>query len=516
MNKHYKDHYDVVIIGASLSTLSAALTLLDQGLDILILEARNLPGGVATSILKNGQEYELSLHEMVSISDEHHPLRIRRFLEEHDIHPHWVRIPTCYRYIDKDVDVTIHPGIGGDFSRASRDIVDAVDKGNEDLYKRILKFFKLAHKVYMSSDEILGKEKISTLKIMLKHHTFMSCLGLSLDDVLNNFKLPEVVKNIISAYWFYLGTYKEDLPFTIGSAAISDYIGYGPYTLKNTSHELSLMLAEKCNEKGAQIEYNQKVDKILVNNHQVEGIRLHNGTKIKTKYVISGAYPNRVYGEMIEPNIEVNERIKKVTNSMELGVTSCSLILLLDKSYKELGLIDYCTFYSPHKNDSKTLINEGRTFSKWNFISSVSSNVVIPDASKEGTCIYSITFLPFASAFKDVTLDNVYEYQDKIINYYLELESSRLGFNLKDHIIDYVFISPYSVAKNTNSYLGSIFGYRHSFKNNAINRKLTRQNERIIKGLYFSGAHGEIGDGMSPSMNNGIIVAKELLRSIKK
>ena len=45
----YKDHYDVIIMGAGLAGLSCALQLQSRGIkDILILEKHNLPGGLAT------------------------------------------------------------------------------------------------------------------------------------------------------------------------------------------------------------------------------------------------------------------------------------------------------------------------------------------------------------------------------------------------------------------------------------------------------------------------------------
>ena len=81
MSRFYKDKYDVIIIGASLSGLAAAITLLDKGYDVLVLEQHNLPGGVATSFVRNGFELEASLHEMLSIGSETCPLKIRKILE---------------------------------------------------------------------------------------------------------------------------------------------------------------------------------------------------------------------------------------------------------------------------------------------------------------------------------------------------------------------------------------------------------------------------------------------------
>ena len=52
--KFYKDHYDVIVIGGALAGLSSALMLADKGLDVLVLERHNLPGGIATSFVRGG------------------------------------------------------------------------------------------------------------------------------------------------------------------------------------------------------------------------------------------------------------------------------------------------------------------------------------------------------------------------------------------------------------------------------------------------------------------------------
>ena len=63
----YKEHYDVIVIGGALAGMSAALSLAKQGKSVLILERHNLPGGVATSFVRGGVEFEPRLHEMISI-----------------------------------------------------------------------------------------------------------------------------------------------------------------------------------------------------------------------------------------------------------------------------------------------------------------------------------------------------------------------------------------------------------------------------------------------------------------
>ena len=100
--KFYKEHYDVIIMGAGLAGLSAALQLQARGItDILILEKHNLPGGLATSYVRNGIEIEATLHEMMSIGSKQDRLKVGTFFDEMGIDIDWLKVPEAYRFIEK-------------------------------------------------------------------------------------------------------------------------------------------------------------------------------------------------------------------------------------------------------------------------------------------------------------------------------------------------------------------------------------------------------------------------------
>ena len=109
----YKDHYQVVIIGGALAGLSAALQLQAFGVkDILILEKHNLPGGLATSFVRDGFEIEATLHEMMSIGPKEDRLKVGQFFDEMGVDIDWLRVPEAYRFVEpkKNIDITLHAG----------------------------------------------------------------------------------------------------------------------------------------------------------------------------------------------------------------------------------------------------------------------------------------------------------------------------------------------------------------------------------------------------------------------
>ena len=513
MNKYYKDNYDVVIIGGALAGLSSALTLLEKKLNVLVLEQHNLPGGVATSFVRNGVEFEASLHEMCSIGEIDNPLTVRQFFNKHHIDIDWIRIEDAYRLVTPDIDVVIHAGRNGDLSIPAKDIAEACDDKDGSIYKKLMKFFDLCKEVRKSSIEV--SDKTSKLKMITKHSKFVRMIGYTLMDVFKLYDLPQKAIDILSAYWMYLGTPVEHGPFSIFAFIFTEYLGYGPYIPRHTSYEMSAKLAEAVERNGGQIEYNQRVEKILVKDKKVYGVKLASGEIIHTNYVISGAYPNTVYSSMIEPISEVSKEMIKQTNSMELCLSCFSVVMLLDKDYRELGFKDYATFYAPHGMNTVEYFNQGKIHQKWDYLTSVCLNVANEEASPKGTCIYSITYLPNGEAYRNVTAENYEQYKKENIDHFLKMESERLGFNLADHIIELIIETPVTISHYTGAYMGNIYGYRHKMDNHPVSRVMMK-NEHFIDGLAFAGAHHFTGDGMGPAISNGINGANDILNEMGK
>ena len=281
--KFYKEHYDVIIMGAGLAGLSAALQLQARGItDILILEKHNLPGGLATSYVRNGIEIEATLHEMMSIGSKQDRLKVGTFFDEMGIDIDWLKVPEAYRFIEKTkkIDITLHSGF-----RTMSDEIDAQYPGWGD---KVYDFMNLCNRVYNSMN-ILSVTPMSKPEMLRKHPDFVKTVGYSAKQVMDTFKFPQDIVDILTPYWIYVGNPMSSLPFTIYAFLMADYFRGGSYVCRNFSHEMSMKLQAKVEENGAQIEFRQEVEKILVRNRKVYGVRTKRGDEIFSDYVISAA-----------------------------------------------------------------------------------------------------------------------------------------------------------------------------------------------------------------------------------
>ena len=504
--KYYKDHYDVIVIGGALAGLSAALTLASKGKDVLVLERHNLPGGCATSFVRGGIEIEAALHEMMSIGEPAHRLKVGQFFDDMGVDIHWLRVPEAYHASIPGHEVTIHPGV----ETCAKEI-DAEVPGT---YEKVLSLLKLCLRVYDSMN-ILGAKPAGKPEMLLKHTDFVKTAGYSALEVIQTFDLPQDAVDLLSPYWIYVGNKLSDLPFSIYAFLMADYVGYGSYIPEKLSHEMSLKLAERAEQMGVQIEYRQNVEKILVKNKKVCGVRTARGDEIAADYVISAAYPNQVYTSMIEPLSEVPESAVKMVNGRTVGLSNFTVIMILDQSAEELGIRDYSIFKGETMDTDAIFENISGT-GDYKYLTCICHNLGNPNATPAGTCSFSITVLPRAEAWMKVSMDDYDRVRRETARQMIAEMSGYLGVDLFAHIQELVIETPMTMARYTGAWNGSIYGYMHTMRDHIVARLSTTEAEKFFDGLEFAGAHALTGDGMGPQVTNGRKAAQFVLNDMEK
>ena len=499
--KFYKDHYDVIVIGGALAGLSSALMLADKGKSVLVLERHNLPGGIATSFVRGGIEIEAALHEMMSIGEKSNRLKVGKFLDDMGVDIDWLKVPEAYHASFPGVEVTLHPG----FETFAKEI-DAVVPGT---YDKVLAVLSLCHTVFDSVNE-LSIHPMSKPMMLLKHEAFVKTAGYSTKEVLDTFRLPKAALDLLAPYWIYVGTGFSELPFTIFAVLMADYIGYGSYIPKKLSHEMSLKMAERAEAMGVQIEYRQHVEKILVRGGRVYGVRTARGDEIYADYVISAAYPNKVYTSMIEPLSEVPEKAIKMVNGRRLSLSAFSVIMILDKTAEELGIKDYSIFRGDSADTDKHY-DDLKTLGPYKYITCICHNLANPGVTPEGTCSFSITTLPRVDGWKTVRAEDYDRVKHEVAKQLIDDMSEYFGVDLLDHVLEIVIETPMTIAHYTGMWNGCIYGYAHTMSDHIVARLQTAEEEHFIEGLEFAGAHQISGDGMGPAVTNGRKAAKNVL-----
>ena len=220
--------YDAVVIGAGNGGLTASTALAQKGLNVLLLEKHNVPGGCATSFCRGRFEFEVALHQLSGMGTVEKPGPLRMALGSLGILDdlEFVEMPDLYSVVMSD-------GFNLTLKADRNQVVMALQERFPNEKEAIIGFFDLC---YQYAQEMLGafyfrdpapsREKFPVL------YEYAFKTG---SEVLDTFFSDPLLKAVLSVYWGYVGLPPSRLAFPYLAMLFFVYIEFKPFHIKGGS-----------------------------------------------------------------------------------------------------------------------------------------------------------------------------------------------------------------------------------------------------------------------------------------
>lgn len=504
--------YDCVVIGAGNGGLAAAARLAVAGARVLLLEQHNLPGGFATSFRRGRFEFEASLHQFSDIGPLTQKGSTHAFLaDELGVQVDWIRVPEAFRLILTDpaeaLDVTMPFG--------TEAFIDALEKAVPGSREAVTRYVELGREV--SEGLIyLGKSRGNPDKkvLMGQYANLLKTAPYTVDQVADALHVPETARKILHAYWCYIGLPTCRSSFTIFGAMLYKYLLLGAYIPRRRSHEIALAVEKRIRELGGEIQYNTRVEEILVREGRVTGVTTFQGDRIATRRVIANLSPTLVYNDLICPRAEVPASALQACNARLDGLSCFVVYLGLDASPADLGLREYGYFIYP--TNSAASYESFKCLDAPKAQAVICLNNAIPDCSPPGTSIVSLTTLFRPEAWRDVSPREYAGLKNRIAASMIADLEKATGASLRNHIEEFEVATPQTFARYTGARDGIVYGYEPEPWDSLLPRMMMMQEERYIAGLHFCGGFAFRCHGYSSSFMSGQTAALLTLRDTKE
>lgn len=492
--------YDVIVIGAGNGGLAAAAGLAKTGLKTLVVEKHNIPGGAATSFVRGRFEFEPSLHELALIGPKENPGPMRQIFDELGADIDWIcDMEETFRLLVPEEGIDAYMPCG----------VEAFAKKMEELvpgsFESTLKFLQIGIQVIQAAP-LFNDPTATEEQIEAACPNLFTMLGYTAREGFEALGMPEKAQRILSTYWCYLGGTTSVMGFAEYAQLTVVFVLFGAGAAKRRSHEISLALDKVIRDNGGEIWYNTEAERILVKDGKAYGVQI-GGKEYYAGYVVSNAYPDLVYGKMIDKK-EVPERAIKLVNSRQLGIKFITIYLGMNKTAEELGIDKYSTFISTSSDDDKQFEMCCDTHDYPNYVICNCLNLINPDCTPEGTCQLFLTVTFYGNGWNDVTADEYFDLKDKIALDAIHHVERAMEVELVPYIEEIEVASPVTFARYLNTPGGTPYGYQMTKEDDFRNRWTTLKEETFIDDLVFVGAAAQDGDGFNVAYQNGLYAAQ--------
>ena len=500
--------YDVIVVGAGNSGLISALTLLNDGYKVLLLDEHNNIGGFSREIRKGRFNFDLTFNKLYLKNNNSEPYMLRSLFKKLNIDKKidFAQVSELCHFITPDKNVVLPLGV--------ENYIEKIEELVPGSRSKLEEFFELARECREALNYVVThKDNIDYDYIKEEYNNFMRVAGYSLSKVLDAIDVPLEAQEILDVLWIYWGSSEIEISFVSYAVSLLNMLEYGLEVPSNNGYDISLTIANEFLEKGGELKLNSKVVKLLVEDGQVNGVKLLDGNIYYANKVIVNSNMWNVYGSLIEPSEIPREALKNM-NKRELGGRLFTVNLALNRSASELGLNDY-TYIIYHSLDSDLEFNRMKEIANGNQISFVYNNAN-SSVSPAGTCLISLNTIFFDDCYTNyVTEDSLFGDDREIAQRLIQVFQKYTKVKIADYIEEIEIVSPITNFTINDIQSGSTYGYRLSGLDNYIPRLLNYKNERYIDGLYLCG--GFDGDifGYNSSFISGYEVAMDVLKEIK-
>ena len=496
--------YDAVVIGAGNGGLTASLGLAQKGLNVLLLERHNIPGGCATSFCRGRFEFEVALHQLSGMGTREKPGPLRMSLGSlgvlDDIE--FVEMADLYSVLMPD-------GFRLTLKADKNQIIPELEEKFPHQKEAINRFFDLAYQyanqmlaAFFFKDPDPSREKYP----VLYSHAFKPA-----SEVIDEVFSDPLLKGVLSVYWGYLGLPPNRISFAYLAMLFFVYIEFKPFHVKGGSQALSNAIINKFLSHGGTVRFNCGAKRIVVEDGSVKGVVTDDGEQIETRYVVSNASQVTTYSQLVDRK-NVPDNVFMEMGGRSLSPSAFTMFIGFDCGPSELGITESTNFLINNFESDDKVLNRMRNVDIADETMVLSCyDVSDPDFSPPGTCQANIVTLKYGEPWMRIPPTQYHRVKYRCAESMLR-RIEAIFPEVRKHIEELEVATPLTHMRYLGHPNGAIYGFEQYTKDSMF---FQPGRYSPIEGLYF--ASGWIGDcGFQPTLQSGMSAAKSIVKRLKE
>ncbi|UCE64242.1 MAG: phytoene desaturase [Nitrospirota bacterium] len=480
----------ILIIGAGIGGLSAAIRLAAAEREVVIFEQNTEPGGKMSRLQAAGFTWDRgpSVITMRPVFEQLFASAGRKLEDYLTLEP--VEPLTRYFYPDSTV------------LNATRDLPRMLAQIRQIELRDVegyLNFLAYAARLHRITGPVFIYDQPPTWRSFLRvpFRDWFRVDGLrSMDAAIRSYVRSPKLRQFLGRFATYVGASPYQALATLNVIAHVE-LNEGVWYPRGGVYQIATALSKLADELGVQIRYQNEVEKLIVENSEIRGIELSTGEMIPAKQVISN----------LDVTTTRRKLLRESPSGLEPEVSGSGFILLLGIAQRHPELAHHNIFFSKnYPREFRQIFREGVPPDDPTIYVAITSKTD-PEHAPPGCENWFVQVnAPPTGANYDWTVQ-AETYRDLLLKRLAER-----GYGLQPYLRYEQMITPLDLQRETGGWHGALYGASSNSRWSAFRRPHNRAKD--VKGLYFVGGSTHPGGGVPMVTLSGKVVAGMILAGI--
>jgi phytoene desaturase len=479
--------FPIIVIGAGIGGLSAAIRLAAAGQEVVVFEQKAEPGGKMSQLQAGGYTWDRgpSVITMQPVFEELFASTGRQISDYLTLEP--VEPLTRYFYPD------------GAVLDATRDLpnmlaqIQAIAPGDLEGYLNFLAYTARLHRI---TGPVFIYDQPPTWRSFFRvpvQDWFRVDGFRTMHKAIQSYVHSPKLQKFLGRFATYVGASPYSAPATLNVIAHVE-LNEGVWYPRGGIYQIALALTKLAVELGVQIKYKNQVKQIIVENRAAKGIELSSGEVIPSKQVISNldvitTHQTLLKSSMINPKVDVS---------------GSGFILLLGVARQHPELAHHNIFFSvDYPREFHQIFKQWLPANNPTLYITITSKTDRQHAPPGCENWFVLVNAPPLSPRIDWYAQGP-AYRDLILN-----RLKTRGYDLRPDLRYEQILTPLDLANETGGWRGALYGTSSNNRWAAFRRPSNRAKE--VQGLYFVGGSTHPGGGVPMVMLSGKVAANMVL-----
>ena len=485
----------VLIAGAGIGGLATALRLAKKGYEVEVVEKNAQAGGRVNRIRKDGFTFDTG-PSFFTMSYE-----FEEFARDCGI-----RLPFRYHAVDPlyTVNFRNHPRtylLYRDTERLAAQFCDV----EPDFAAKMERYLEKSREIFDSTIDVVVRQNFDSLrdyfsKLMKVNPALLPVLFSNFWRHVSRYFSSDEARQIVSLVSFFLGRTPFDTSAVYSLLSYTEFRHDGYYNVEGGMYKIIEGLVDELQKAGVKITYNTEITGVVTEGDRLKALTDRNGQQHTADLFVINADAAAFRGQVLGRR---NYRPRCLDRmSWTMGVMT--MYIGIDCKLPQVHLHNYYLGNNFQEYASKVFKNPGTLEKPYYYVNVISRHN--PDCAPEGA-----EALFFVVPVPDLRFKSRWDDRDAVADSILSDFSSRIGQNIRPHIVSRTVYTPLDWESQFNLYRGSGLGLAHDMMQVGAFRP--RNYDEVFSNVFYVGASTVPGTGLPMTIIGSRLTVERIEKS---